>query len=108
MAKDRVSSCVVLPPLQRVFGWAAFEPWTFEILVELVLIVLVVAKSVEGLIGSLLRPWRLLLRNIIALLLLGSLIGVLSELGELRKPLRPLLPVLSEPPYLPPWIEDYC
>jgi len=49
VAKDRVSSCVVLPPLQRVFGWAAFEPWTFEILVELVLIVLVVAKSVEGL-----------------------------------------------------------
>ena len=66
--------------LQRVFGCATFEPWTVEISVELVLIIVVVAKGVEGLVGSLLRPWRPLLRYIVASLLLSSLIGVLSEL----------------------------
>jgi len=58
--------------------------------VELVcLIVVVVAEVVEDLKGSLLALWRLPQGHVVAPLLLGSLVGVLSDYLNSCAPLKP-------------------
>ena len=71
------------------------------------LIIVIIAKVVGDLKGSLLALWRPPQGYAVALLPLGSLVSLLSDCSNVCAPLGPVVPLLVKPPHFERWIEEH-